>query len=306
MSKKSNPEKPMSRLEMERDLAELTKHLESQNFASIEEANAYLKTFTGKKIGSSIKRRKTNKDKAFDLIIEAEDASVYQGTKLVRKALELDPECVDAYNYLANNADSLENAMQLFQKGMTIGRQALGEDYFAENAGYFWGLHETRPYMRAKEGYARTLAMSERYKEAIGEYRAMLVLNPTDNQGIRFLLAPLLLRQNFFREYNDLFNNYKDDASSSWLYNRTLYLYLKFGGVARTMTALRNAIDANPYVVELLIGEKELPDAPPGYYQIGSFEEAVIYFEESGTAWYAHEKALYWLAEYWERHLKMD
>ncbi|MBN2601911.1 MAG: hypothetical protein JXR87_07955 [Candidatus Marinimicrobia bacterium] len=226
--------------------------------------------------------------------------------KLARKALELDPECVDAYNYLANNADSLENAMQLFQKGMNIGRQALGEDYFAENTGYFWGLHETRPYMRAKEGYARTLAMSERYDEAIFEYREMLVLNPMDNQGIRFLLAPLLLQRNFFREYNDLFSNFNDDTSSSWLYNRTLYLYLKFGGVARTMTALRKAIDANPYIVELLIGEKELPDAPPGYYQIGSFEEAVIYFEESAAAWYAHEKALHWLAEYWERHTKMN
>ncbi|MGC9364444.1 MAG: hypothetical protein ACP5FZ_07745 [Fidelibacterota bacterium] len=287
-------------------MADLTKHLESQSFASIEEANAYLQTFVGKKIGTGTKKKKTNKDKAFDLIIEAEDASLYRGTKLAHKALELDPECVDAYNYLADHADSLENAMQLFQKGVTIGRQALGEDYFAENTGCFWGLHETRPYMRAKEGYARTLAMSERYKEAIGEYRAMLVLNPTDNQGIRFLLAPLLIRQNFLHEYDTLFKAYKDDASTSWLFNRTLYLYLRYGGVVRTVAMLRKAIDSNPHVIELLIGEKDLPDTPPEYYRMGSFEEAVIYFEESAAAWYSHEKALYWLADYWTRHLKMD
>lgn len=306
MSKKSNPQKPISRLEMEKYMAEMAKHLESKNFASVEEANAYLQTFAGKKIGTGIEKRKTNKDKAFDLIIEAEGAPSDRGTKLAQKALELDPECVDAYNYLANIADSLENAMQLFKKGMTIGRQALGEDYFAENTGYFWGLHETRPYMRAKEGYARTLAISERHSEAIAEYREMLVLNPADNQGIRFLLAPLLLQQNFLHEYNELFKNYKDDASTSSLFNRTLYLYLRYGGIARTVAMLRKAIDANPYVVELLTGEKDLPDTPPEYYRMGSFEEAAIYFEESAAAWYAHEKALYWLADYWMHHMKMD
>lgn len=306
MSRKSRPNKPISRLRMEKEMAEMVKHLESKNFTSIEEANAYLQKFQGKKIGSIIKKKRTPKEKAFDLIIEAEDASTVKGIKLAKKALELDPECVDAYNYLANTAENIDDAMHLFQKGMLIGRKALGEKFFEENSGHFWGIHESRPFMRAKEGYAQTLIVKSDYDAAIREFKEMLVLNPHDNQGVRFLLAPLLLRRNYWQDYDELHKNYEDDVSAAWVYNRALYLYLKFGSVARTVAALRKAIDTNPYVVELLIGEKDFPEFPPDSYSIGSFEEAVIYIEESILAWIAHEKALDWLADFWYRHQEMD
>jgi hypothetical protein len=43
----------------------------------------------------------------------------------------------------------------------------LGEEYFRDNQGYFWGLFETRPYMRAREGLAGMLWQMGRKQEAL-------------------------------------------------------------------------------------------------------------------------------------------
>lgn len=306
MSNRSIKKNPFNHLQMEKGMSELIDHLESKNFATIEEANAYLEKFQGKKIGSLLKKTGTIKDKALDLVIEAQDSPPPKGIRLARKALEIDPDCVDAYNYLATQADNIEDAMNYYRKGITIGRELLGEDFFKENTGFFWGITRTRPFMRAKTSYAELLIMSGRFDEAIREFKELLVLNTNDNQGNRFLLAPLLLRQNYWRDYDELFKDFKDDSSTAWLYSRALYLYLKLGGVAKTLTVLRKAIGANPHVVDLLIGEKELPENLPQTYSLGSFEEAVVYINESIMAWNAHEKALYWLADYWQGHSEMD
>src|SRR3546814_18004768 len=49
------------------------------------------------------------------------------------------------------------------------------------------------PYMRARAGLAITLWRLGDQQAAIDHYRAMLILNPNDNQGIRYLLATALL-----------------------------------------------------------------------------------------------------------------
>jgi len=76
---------------------------------------------------------------------------------------------------------------------VTAGEKDLGPEFFKEHKGYFGGLIETRPYMRAKV----TLAMYQEYightEAAIEQYEELLELNPNDNQGIvtyyyRFIL----------------------------------------------------------------------------------------------------------------------
>ena len=60
---------------------------------------------------------------------------------------------------------------------------ALGAEGFEEYAGHFWGFLETRPYMRARAGLAIALIKLGDESAAIEHFRAMLKLNPNDNQG---------------------------------------------------------------------------------------------------------------------------
>ena len=68
--------------------------------------------------------------------------------ELAREALVLWPDCVDAYVLLAQAAASLEEARELLEEGVAAGERALGRRVFAEeDAGDFWLIFETRPYM---------------------------------------------------------------------------------------------------------------------------------------------------------------
>jgi tetratricopeptide (TPR) repeat protein len=86
-------------------------------------------------------------------------------------------------------------ARDLYEMGVRAGERALGEEFFTEEVGNFWGILETRPYMRAREGLANALwALGER-DQALAHYREMLELNPVDNQGVRYELADCLLEE---------------------------------------------------------------------------------------------------------------
>ena len=86
---------------------------------------------------------------AQDLIYDAwESDSPVQRKRLARKAIELDPDCTDAYSILADAHDSFEKKNEYYLKGMGAFKNKYGEEYFTENKGYFWGLFETRPFMR--------------------------------------------------------------------------------------------------------------------------------------------------------------
>jgi hypothetical protein len=89
--------------------------------------------------------------------------------ELARAALEISPDCADAYVLLAEESKGRKDAIQLFEKAVAAGERALGPDAFANDVGHFWGLIETRPYMRAREGLAVQLWSSGRRDEAIGD-----------------------------------------------------------------------------------------------------------------------------------------
>ncbi|MFW6147480.1 MAG: hypothetical protein ACOC6B_03710 [Thermodesulfobacteriota bacterium] len=51
-----------------------------------------------------------------------------------------------------------------------------------------WGLIDNRPFLRSMHGYGLCLWRLGRFDEAEHIFRQMLWLNPSDNQGVRFLI----------------------------------------------------------------------------------------------------------------------
>jgi tetratricopeptide (TPR) repeat protein len=78
-----------------------------------------------------------------------------------------------------------QNAIRHYEVGMRIGELSLGND-FADVLQ--WGHSDNRPFLRCIHGYGLCLWRLGRFDEAIGVFDRMLWMNPSDNQGVRFLI----------------------------------------------------------------------------------------------------------------------
>ncbi len=238
-------------------------------------------------------------DEAQDLMYQAwEETNPAKRIALAHDALVLSPNCADAYVLLAEEeADTVSRALEYYQKGIEAGERALGPKYFKKNAGDFWALLETRPYMRAREGLANMLWRLNRKDEALGHYREMLRLNPSDNQGIRYILVDLLLQMEKYDEVEPLLKKYREDWSAVWLYTRAMLAFRKSGNGARAKKALAEAFEENPFVAAYLTGQKRVPNVLPEYMGMGDENEAMHYASEHLNYWRRVPGAVEWLAE---------
>lgn len=102
--------------------------------------------------------------------------------------LELDLRCLDAHAHLGNMAFEMspKRALRHYQVGVRIGELSLGADFKGVLP---WGLLDNRPFLRCLHGFGLCLWRLDRIAEAKAVFERMLWLNPSDNQGARFLLA---------------------------------------------------------------------------------------------------------------------
>ena len=215
---------------------------------------------------------------------------------LATKALLVSGDCADAYVLLAQeSADSLDQAIELYSMGVEAGERTLEKETFEEDIGHFWGLQETRPYMRARAGLAGCLWEAGRREEAIDHYRDMLRLNPNDNQGIRHVLLPYLIELGRDEDAEKLFKQFKGDCMAVWKYSRALLDFRKKGDVPAARKSLQTALEANALVPAYLLGRKKIPRSMPELYGIGDENEAVICGQMSVSIWKATPGALEWL-----------
>jgi tetratricopeptide (TPR) repeat protein len=279
--------------------ANIGKLLEEQEFDSIEEAQTFLDRtlLAGGGILPEASAPDTPLEKAQDLVYEAlETESARKRIQMAKRALKISGDCADAYVLLAEeDAGSLEEARELYQKGVEAGERALGRETFEEDAGYFWGILETRPYMRARQGLAFCLWELGERQEAIDHYKQMLDLNPDDNQGIRHELAGCLLDEEQDEELGELLERYEEDAFAEWVYTRAHWMFRKEGDTEETTETLEEAIETNPYVPLYLLGHKSLPSALPDLMSLGGESEAVAYVAGALTLWHRTPSALEWL-----------
>lgn len=240
---------------------------------------------------------------AQDVMYDAWDS----GTKkdrvtLAKRALGISDLCADAWLLLAEEeAKGIVERRVVLEKALAAGdaavRHALGDNAFEDEEGNFWGILETRPYMRARAALADCLwEMGER-EEALAHWQDMLRLCPGDNMGIRHVLAPRLLRMNRFQAVDTLLSDYEEEDFAEWCYTRALLKFRQGGANSGATQALTYAIEKNPHVPPYLLGEKRLPRQIPPHYALGSKEEAVFYVLNSGDVWAEAKGALLWLAQ---------
>lgn len=237
-------------------------------------------------------------NRAQELVYQAWEADdPIERVEIAEQALKVSPLCADAWGVLAEDAaDSLEEEIEFYREGVKAGERSLGETFFTREKGKFWGLIETRPYMRARAGLAHCLWDAGEVDEAIGHYRALLELNPSDNQGTRFLLlSSLVLLGRHQDAYRLMDSNPEDEHSAMWAYSRALLGFRQHGDRRAPREARAFAVRANRHVPAYLGGTRKMPKFPPDYVVAGDKTEAVSYVYDNRQAWFDTPGAVDWL-----------
>jgi tetratricopeptide (TPR) repeat protein len=280
---------------MERLTAEVQRFTQSSLFESLEDANAALRQQFSGPIDDLPSTATTPLEKAQDLVYRAFDARGRRRIQLARKALEVSADCADAYVVLAEASHTAEAARALYEQAVAAGERALGPDVFAQEAGRFWGLVPTRPYMRARLGLAQTMEELDRNDEAIEHYRELLRLDAGDHQGVRYALLSALFLAGRDAESAALIEQFGDEPSAVWHYGRALVTFRREGDSRAARECLRTAQRTNRHVPQYITGDDEWPGPEPTAYVPGSREEAVICDTDLGDAWRATPDAIRWL-----------
>jgi tetratricopeptide (TPR) repeat protein len=281
----------------ERIFIDIQEALDGQQFESVDDVNAFLRAqLADGSFFPSEKKDATPLEKAQDIMYDAWDAKGKQRIDLAYRALSVSKDCADAYVLLSEEAaTNSAEAMRFLEDGVRAGERALGERMFEEEAGHFWGILKTRPYMRALFGVAQLLRPGGERARAIAIMQDLLRLNPGDNQGVRHELAVCLLEQGDLEALEKLLDVYPDEYSAVWFYSRALLKYRQGGRTPAADACLVEALEQNRFVPLYLLGKKSFPARAPEYMSIGDQTEAVVYAIDSARVWLETRGALLWM-----------
>ncbi|MEE9913787.1 MAG: hypothetical protein K4571_18920 [Deltaproteobacteria bacterium] len=282
-------EKTAGRKEIEKLMAELARNVmqQSPGFSA-----GPKKTTAGRSSEDAARE-------AQELVYDAwEEGSKSKRIRLARKALALYPDCADACNLLAADAARTPaEEMDYYEKGMAAGHRALGEKKFKEWKGHFWGVLDTRPYMRARAGLMQCLWEAGEVDAAIHHAKELLKLNPNDNQGIRYVLIAYLAELGRYQDLEKFMRarGYRNDCMADWLYTGVLLSFVKEGDAEKSRKELSNAMKMNAHVPKYLTGKRPIPSVLPDRIIVGGEDEAFCYASANLSAWRKVPGALDWL-----------
>jgi tetratricopeptide (TPR) repeat protein len=218
--------------------------------------------------------------KSNDLLDEAYDTiSKIRAKKLARQALEIWPYNIDAEGFIADFEENQIKKLSLYEKIVKKATMLLeSEELFdEENIGHFWGIIETRPYMRARAKKITILEDLGRYTEAIREYEEMLRLCRSDNLGLRYKLMALYCMLEKFDECEKLYKQYNEE--SAYMLFLMAFVYFKKGDYRKSKKYIMELNICNKYVYRILNNDSIMIEDVE-YYAQGSIEEASMIIED--------------------------
>lgn len=141
-----------------------------------------------------------------DPIIQANDlrgaGNRREAVKILMELCQADLRCLDAHSHLGHFVfDHFpQEAIHHYEVGVRIGELSLGNAF---NGVLSWSLIDNRPFLRCMHGYGLCLWRLGHFDEAARVFERMLWLNPSDNQGVRFLIYDVKARTPWEDREND-------------------------------------------------------------------------------------------------------
>ncbi len=198
------------------------------------------------------------------------------------KALELEPDNLDVSRMIAElNAKKPEELLVAFSSLLEKGNSLMEQGgYLRDSMGDFWGILETRPYMRLRHSYFELLIQCGMMGKAVGEAEEMLRLCDNDNLGVRYELMHLYA---YFENEDAALTLHKkyDEYEESQMLLPLAVLYYKKADYELSLQYLRRLAKANKDTRKFLRvmtkdGADELLDEMNPYgYQPFTIEELI-------------------------------
>lgn len=229
------------------------------------------------------------------LALAAEDLD--EKTELAEKALELDPQNVDARIVLANNAllngDEKSSIKQL-REAVSVAEARLGKKFFLQYRGSLGERIEARPYLRARQSVARALRFSGKVEEATRVYEDLLDLDREDCCGAHYGLIGVLLAARKYHQARVLIDRFQEDDDPALAWASVLVQYATLGAKAAT-GELEDAIAQTPQVATCLLDPDTLDDL-----DLSSIDGHIVFvaLDTLGQAWQECPGALEWLSSF--------
>jgi tetratricopeptide (TPR) repeat protein len=291
----------MPGMPMDKTMADIKKILASRQFDSIDELNAFMTQMLANNDGRLPEMPpETPLERAQELVYRAYEATTpKRRAELARQAIEISPDCADAYRLLAEMERNLSRKIDLLEQAVAAGERAIGPEAFADERGHFWGVVETRPYMRAQSALAQVCWVHGNRARAIAIFSHLLELNPNDNQGVRYMLVSCLLEERTASAgaaLAKLMGDFDDDAGAALTYGQALWRFQENGGPSPAADeALREAIRYNKHVPAFVLGDRSMPAEFPDTVGMGDESEAIDYAASGVRAWSHTPGAIAWL-----------
>lgn len=221
--------------------------------------------------------------------------------KMLISILEKCPEHIDAIHHLAQIA-YYDGRLDIFQKleelAVSIVLNNLPKKFQMGVDKLEWGWLENRPFLRAYEGLAEALMVSDDIEGALKIYHNILALNPNDNQGVRAFVVECYFRLNRSEGIVSICEKFPEDMMSEITFSHPLALF-QLDRLDDAKEQLKIALKWFPLVAEELLKKRHTRPKSKiaGYISFGGADQAYAYWETFGIYWRNTLGALKFLRE---------
>ncbi len=259
----------------------LQEFLKNNNVKDIDEANEKLQEFIKMYNNGEIEYKNTPLDDAYEILEEAQNArNEKEALRLAKKAYEKSSECFDAILFQCDLEENEIKRMKLLDDGLEFEKNRLTkEKYFdKENIGHFYGVFETRPYIRGLAIKAEYLLEEGKLRQAANVCKEVLRLNKNDNLGARYLLMAIYATLEEEKDMLDLYKKYPEEDLEMLF--PLFAIYYKIGNDKKAKDYLNRIDKCNSNFVKYFKGTiKPSEKINPGYYSRGDSSEIFMYLE---------------------------
>lgn len=282
----------------------------SGEIKSEKDIDRLLASFT-KEYNASLK--KGGEKTVYDYLEEAEKAETYEEhMAALKKALAIEPENPDVLLQIlsAEKGDEPDEFLDALSALISkISAEKKMQDHLQNDRGDFWGILETRPYMRVRQKYMDTLTECGMFTAAAEEGEELLKLNPGDNQGIRYALMHIYAFREDEKSALALHRKY-ESADETQMLLPLAVLYYKKRKFKKAGEYLKRLMKVNKetrdFFMKMSDREKarKLLSNLPDYYKMFSIEELTVAVYENGFLYSSTPVFFIWADKWFTRNAK--
>ena len=241
----------------------------------------------------------TDEEKAYDLFNEARNCEdPAKAKRLLRKALKLKPDFLEAKIGLATYIeDTMKYIKELYRLEKEEKKRLEQAGYFNDdNISHFYGITETRPYIRLLDTIGSNYYNMGCLKKAVEIFEHIIELNKNDNLGCRYNLMAIYTLLEDQDKMEQILCRYPEKTVPVYLFQTILYYKLgEFNQAKKYLRSLHHLVPAFKKMMNDGIDEDAInSDAPEGYYAPYTLEEILIYINENPLL-FANEDLLKWM-----------